>query len=392
MGMTLAEGCRHKVATLSLKLALLLGLLLLPSLVGNASVATPRSKADGTRGQIVFLSDRTPGLGSFAVAVMNGEGSAQHLLTHPGPRAIDPVWLPGGKQIAFESVASPGDREVYGGVWSMRTNGSHRKWLLPRVTRLPPDPAWSPDGKRMAFVRGSGLYLARVNGGKARPVFWDTRVLAQPAWSPDGRRLAVADTAGILVLAIGATRARLLFRTHRLAYAYAPSWSANGRRIAFIGTPRKGGAGLYLIDMDGTHQRLLMRGVGYSSFGNGPSWSSDSTRIVIGRVTGLGSASDVAVVDVRTARSRTIYRGGFSPQWSPTGRSIAFTADRPAPTGGIYLVRPNGSHRRLLAPIFGYPNFSPDGTRLATVAGGFRGACPRRQRGRDSLPPAHAPV
>ena len=370
--MTLEEGGRRRVATLSLKLGLLLGLLLLPPLAGDASLATP-SRGGGARGQIVFLSDRTPGLGSFGVYVMNGDGSGEHALTRPEPQATEPVWLPGGRQIAFESVASPGDWEVYGGVWSMRTNGSHRKWLLPRVTRLPPDLAWSPDGKRMAFVRGSGLYLARVNGSKARPVFWDTRVLAQPAWSPDGRRLAVADTSGILVLAIGPTRARLLFRTHPLADTYAPSWSPNGRRIAFIGVPRRGGAVLDLIDVDGTHQRLLMRGVGYSSFGSGPSWSSDSTRIVIGRVTGLGSASDVAVVDVRTARSRTIYRGGYSPQWSPTGRSIAFTAQRPDPTGGVYLIRPNGSHRRLLAPIFGYPHFSPDGRRLATVAGGFKG-------------------
>jgi Tol biopolymer transport system component len=87
-----------------------------------------------------------------------------------------------------------------------------------------------------------------------------------------------------------------------------------------------------------------------------------------------GSEPNVTVVDVRTARSRTIYRGGSSPQWSPTGRSIAFTAERPATTGGIYLVRPDGSHLRLLVPFFGYPHFSPDGTKVATAAGGFRGA------------------
>jgi Tol biopolymer transport system component len=76
---------------------------------------------------------------------------------------------------------------------------------------------------------------------------------------------------------------------------------------------------------------------------------------------------------VRTARSRTIYRGGSSPQWSPTGRSIAFAAERPATTGGIYLVRRDGSHLRLLVPFLGYPHFSPDGTRVATLAGGFEG-------------------
>jgi hypothetical protein len=122
--MTLEEGGRRRVATLSLKLGLLLGLLLLPPLAGDASLAATRSRAGGTRGQIVFLSDRTPGLGSFGVAVMNGDGSGQHLLTRPEPRATDPVWLPGGRQIAFESVASPGDWEVCGGVWLMRAHGA----------------------------------------------------------------------------------------------------------------------------------------------------------------------------------------------------------------------------------------------------------------------------
>jgi Tol biopolymer transport system component len=172
------------------------------------------------------------------------------------------------------------------------------------------------------------------------------------------------------VLAVGSGRAKVLFRT-RLP-AWAPSWSPDGHKIAFIGENR-GHADLFVVNADGTDKRRLTRGE-LTLVSTGPSWSPDSTRIVVSRVTRRGSESDVTVVDVRTGRTRTIDRGGTSPQWSPTGRSIAFTADRPATTGGIYLVRPNGSHLRLLLPFYGYPRFSPDGTKLATVAGGFRSA------------------
>lgn len=372
----LEEGGRRKVATLFLKLGLLLGLLLLPPLAGDASLAAPRSKAGGSGGQIVFLSNRTPGLGSFGVYVMNGDGSGQHAVTRPEPLAIGPVWLPGGRKIAFESVASPGDHEVYGGVWLMRADGAHLKWVVRRFSRWSIDSTWSPDGTRMAFVRNNSLFLARPDGSRQRRVFRGLHTLAQPTWSPDGRRLALSTGSfgqGIyqmLVLAVGAAHAKVLFRTRQTAWA--PSWSPDSRKIAFIGETRRN-FNLFVVNADGTHGRQLTGAVGLVPLVTRLSWSPDSTRIVVGRVARVGSASDVTVVDVRTARSRTIYRGGSSPQWSPTGRSIAFTAEWPDPTGGIYLMRPDGSHRRLLAPIFGYPHFSPDGKRLAAVAG-FKGA------------------
>jgi Tol biopolymer transport system component len=240
--MTLEEGGRRRVATLSLKLGLLLGLLLLPPLAGDASLAATRSRAGGTRGQIVFLSDRTPGLGSFGVAVMNGDGSGQHLLTRPEPRATDPVWLPGGRQIAFESVASPGDWEVYGGVWLMRADGARLRWAVHGFSRWSIDPTWSPDGRRMAFVRNNSLYVPRPDGRGQHRVFRNYHLLGRPTWAPDGRRLAVMSgsfglgISRMLVLAFGSGRAKLVFRTRQTAWA--PSWSPDGRKIAFIGETR----------------------------------------------------------------------------------------------------------------------------------------------------------
>jgi Tol biopolymer transport system component len=64
------------------------------------------------------------------------------------------------------------------------------------------------------------------------------------------------------------------------------------------------------MNADGTYSRRLTAGVELANWITPPSWSPDSTRIVIGRVKRPGSEPNVTVVDVRTARSRTIYRGG----------------------------------------------------------------------------------
>jgi Tol biopolymer transport system component/DNA-binding winged helix-turn-helix (wHTH) protein len=57
------------------------------------------------------------------------------------------------------------------------------------------DASWSPDGTKLAYVVGSGLYLANADGSDSRllrapngdPDEWAWR----PTWSPDGKRLQV---------------------------------------------------------------------------------------------------------------------------------------------------------------------------------------------------------
>ncbi|MEO2006109.1 MAG: LpqB family beta-propeller domain-containing protein [Candidatus Poribacteria bacterium] len=246
-------------------------------------------------------------------------------------------------------------------------------------------PAWSPNGQSIAFTVGFGgssdIYVMDADGSNPRKLADHAGNLTSPTWSPDGKSIAFAShsvfsldgpptSADIYVMdADGANQRNLTNHPRR---DFSPTWSPDGKSIAFASAPEGnlfGDADIHVIDADGKSRRSLTNQPNNES---SPAWSPDGNSIAFIKDQRVGDAisseatSDVYVMNVTGAEQRNLTNHpGFtgSPAWSPDGKGIAFYARRGG-NGDIYVMDADGANQwRLTNPDNwdASPAWSPDG-------------------------------
>jgi len=208
---------------------------------------------------------------------MNTDGSDQRRLLARRPSSVryastgSPSWSPGGRMIYVERWSQPS--KICSSIFRIGVNGRGLK----RVTRKEPleetsesDPAVSPDGRRIAISAsaycdpGWAGHLAVIDTtGRPTSDLRKGRSLSgadiQPSWSPDGRRIAFVSwdfleslrSALYIVNRDGSGLRRLTQSTFETG---EPAWSPDGQWIAF----HKEG-GLHLIRHDGSGLKRVPR-------------------------------------------------------------------------------------------------------------------------------------
>lgn len=261
--------------------------------------------------RLVFISDRD---GNHEIYTMNSDGTnATRLTDNPG-NDLFPAWSPDGRYIAFNSVrgdTSLGRRDIY----IMNADGSDRR----RVTRFadtatarggPGMPSWSPDGGALAF------HVSRADGDM-----------------------------DIHVVNVDGTGLRRLTRAGSNLHA---DWSPNGRQLLFMAT-QKGSTGgqLHVMNTDGSGLRQLTSG---TSNNGAPSWSYDGRRVAFSSSPG-GDAGDLGrQIHVMNPDGSGLFNASRSstrddaPSWSRSGH-IYFQRDS-AGSRQIYVMDPDGGNQR----------------------------------------------
>ena len=212
------------------------------------------------------------------------------------------------------------------------------------------------------------IYVMEVDGNNQRRLTNNPNFDWYPSWSPDGKRIAFEsdrDEHGPLdfeIYVMDADGGNQQNLTNDPNNDLSPSWSPDGKWIAFT-SDRDGNRDgnwknyeIYVMDADGNNQQRLTNNDFYDAE---PSWSPDGKRIVFwsdrdGHFIGeRGLTSEIYVMDADGKNTRRLTNNRVddtSPSWSPDGKRIVFTSDRKGNHENyeIYVMDNDGGNQQNL--------------------------------------------
>ena len=262
-------------------------------------------------------------------------------------------------------------------IWSARADGSGAHVLVaaPAHTALG-EPRWSPDGSRLAYSSSPSENASQImvfDGAAAQPVTALRKNVAEssPAWSPDGSRVAFTRVGGrrprdwtssvvIRDLATGAEQTLAHVRVFpRLSSLAAPSWSPDGRLIAYTESRLDRHADfrpeIRVVPAQGGSSRRLIADAQEAV------WAPDGRRLAFssvrdrhGRRCGSDECWFAGELYTSDASGHGLVRltrtegDEAAPEWSPDGSRILFTSDRNLPSENadaseVYSMAADGS-------------------------------------------------
>jgi len=210
-----------------------------------------------------------------------------------------------------------------------------------------------------------------IDASDNKPLYGHKGYLWEPTWSPDGRRIAFTCYVNgrgqiYLMYADGSGVANISSNEY---CDRSSAWSPDGRKITFV-SGRDGDWEIYVMNADGSSQKRLTESAGMDERA---SWSPDGKQLAFESERGGDTDIFVMATDGSNQRSVTNLPGHeLDPAWSPDGKRIAFSATAPT-MRHLMVVDADGTDRheviRYLNDV-GSISWSPDGERIAAA---FRG-------------------
>jgi TolB protein len=264
---------------------------------------------------LLYIAPSTGGPPELWRSPLEPDAGLPRQLTNTGGKVFDYAAARDGESIVYTVINPEGGVDL----WIMDHNGGGARLLVECGFDRCTVPSWSPDGTRLAYSREEqGLapgaphgpprvWTVAVTSGETTPLYQNSQVLGYgPSWSPDGRRLAFFDggVGGIRILDVLTAGEVVL-----------PSW------MGVVGAFSPDGEQMYFTDV----------------------------RIVQEQVTSVLYLANLSTQDIGVPFSDSAPWSDYgAPAWSPDGQWIAVSL-RVADTGPakqLWIMRPDGTDAR----------------------------------------------
>jgi TolB protein len=273
------------------------------------------------RSKLTFNSDRdgeriagtVENRGVKEIYIGDYDGENQRRVTTQRSLNINSSWSPDGRSIAYTSYRRGAPTifvsNIYQGTLEEPTKNASGQAFLP---------AWSPDGTRIAFTStrdgNSEIYVANRDGSGVRRLTNSTAIDSTPTWSPTGTQIAfTSDRTGTpQIYIVGADGLGLRQLTHE-SYADRPTWSpAPYNEIAY--TARTGpGNDIKVIELASGQVRQLTFGEGTNE---SPSFSANGRHLAFMSTRSGKSQIFTIAKDGKDLRQVTRLGNNYQPDWS----------------------------------------------------------------------------
>lgn len=370
--MTHSLGSQHRCIS-PLLVAILASLVLLSSPEAQPVSAAEAPRPVSPEGTILFSSLAPRGWDLHLTHVQTQK--SRQLTKHP---ALDynASFSLDGKHLAFVSERD-GNLELY----RANSDGTHLKRLTHNFA-LDDHPTWSPDSKRIAFcstrmpARTPGkawnaIYVMNADGTNAQRISPRKSADYSPAWSPQGDWIACASGSGeagetdlYIMKPNGEDRKRVVKN------GGWPTFSGDGKALYFHSN-RKGKWGIWRIHLDGSDLKRITP-TDIDAFT--PRTSADGQWLVM--VMKRNQHRQIARLNLATQKLTPVTTAPtdhWNPCISPDGHRIVYHR-----TAANFLVpnvelwgSPRGFRAQMLRLAGAFPAISPEGKRVALVAGNF---------------------
>ncbi|HUH22367.1 MAG TPA: S9 family peptidase [Gaiellaceae bacterium] len=237
--------------------------------------------------------------------------------------ADDPRLSPDGRTAAFVVWSTDRETNDYtASIWLVAVDGAAQPRRLTRGKKQDVAPRWSPDGSRLAFAsnrdsKAKQLYVLPVEGGEPLQLTELSEDVTEVVWSPDGTRIVFSARVRDSAYEEEDERKRRPRRFERLQYKLDDEgWIGDRRRHLFV------------VPADGSAPPVQLTDGDFEDAA--PSWSPDGRRIAFASARqehwDTEVERDIFVVDAeggepeRLTACDSCYE---APAWSPDGSAIA---------------------------------------------------------------------